>query len=57
MFKISKKAKTPNIVWDSENNRPLCKFAKGVFETNDETAAKKLKAMGHAVTGKADSAK
>lgn len=54
MFKVKKKPKSPNMVWDSANNRPLCKFVKGAFETNDEAIASKLKAMGHTVTGKAD---
>lgn len=54
MFKVTKKPKTPNIVWDSSANRPLCKFVKGVFETNDEQIAFKLKSMGHTVTGEAD---
>ena len=54
MFKVTKKPKTPKIVWDSSGNRPLCKFVKGVFETNDEQIAFKLKSMGHTVTGEAD---
>lgn len=54
MFKVTKKPKTPNIVWNSSNNHPLCKFVKGVFETNDEQIAFKLKSMGHTVTGEAD---
>lgn len=54
MFKVTKKPKTPNIVWDSSGNRSLCKFVKGVFETNDEQIAFKLKSMGHTVTGEAD---
>ena len=54
MFKVTKKPKTPNIVWDASNNRPLCKFVKGVFETNDETLASKLKNLGHTVEGEAD---
>jgi hypothetical protein len=54
MFTVKKKAKTPNMVWDAANNRPLCKFVKGVFETNDEAVAKKLKGMGYEVTGEAD---
>ena len=54
MFKVTKKPKNPNIVWDSSGNRPLCKFVKGVFETNDEQIAFKLKSMGHTVTGEAD---
>lgn len=54
MFTVKKKAKTPNMVWDAANNRPLCKFVKGVFETNDEAVAEKLKGMGYEVTGEAD---
>ena len=54
MFTVKKKAKTPNMVWDSANNRPLCKFVKGGFETNDEAVAEKLKGMGYEVTGEAD---
>lgn len=57
MFRVTKKPKTPNMVWDASNNRPLCKFVKGVFETNDKTIADKLKALGHSVTGKADGTK
>lgn len=54
MFTVKKKTKTPNMVWDAANNRPLCKFVKGVFETNDEAVAEKLKDMGYEVTGEAD---
>ena len=55
MFRVTKKPRTPNIVWDAAAKAPLCKFVKGVFETNDKKVADKLKAMGHTVTGKADS--
>ncbi len=54
MFKITKKSKTPNIIWDTSNNRSLCRFVKGIFETNDETLASKLKDLGHTVEGEAD---
>lgn len=54
MFKVTKKPKTPNIIWDDKTKAPLCKFVKGVFETNDEQIAFKLKGMGHTVTGEAD---
>ena len=55
MLKVTKKPKTPNMIWDAENNGPLCKFdRKGVLETNDETLAEKLKALGHTVTGEVD---
>ena len=56
MFKVTKKPKTPNMIWDAKNNRPLCKFVKGVFETNDATVVKTLKAMGYTVEGEADKA-
>lgn len=54
MFIVTKKPKTPNIVWDASAGRPLCRFVNGVFETNDEAVASKLKAMGHIVEGEAD---
>ena len=54
MFRVTKKPKTPNILWDASNNRPLCRFVKGVFETNDEALAFKLTDLGHIVEGKAD---
>lgn len=55
MFTVTKKPKTPNTIWDAANKRPLCKFdRKGILETNDETLAEKLKAMGHTVTGEVD---
>lgn len=54
MFRVTKKPKTPNILWDTSNNRPLCRFVKGVFETNDEALASKLKDLGHTVEGEAD---
>ena len=58
MFTVIKKPKTPNIIWDAKNNRPLCRFdKKGILETNDKTLAEKLKAMGHTVTGEADKVK
>lgn len=57
MFKVTKKPNTPNMVWDAFAGKPLCKFVKGVFETNDEALAEKLKAIGHTVTGKADKKK
>ena len=54
MFKVTKKPKTPNILWDASSNRPLCKCVKGAFETNDEALASKLKNLGHTVEGEAD---
>lgn len=54
MFKITKKPKTPNLIWDASSNRPVCKFVNGVFETNDEALSLKLKDLGHTVEGGAD---
>ena len=54
MFKVKKKPKTPNILWDASGNRPLCKFVNGVVETNDEALVSKLKDLGHTVEGEAD---
>lgn len=54
MFRVEKKPKTPNMIWDAGNNRPLCKFVKGVFETNNEALAFSLKGMGYKVEGEAD---
>lgn len=50
MFKVTKKPKTPNMIWDASNNRPLYKSAKGIFETDDAGVADKLESMGHTVT-------
>ena len=44
------------MIWDVENNKPLCKFVKGVLETDDEVLVEKLKELGHEVTGEADKA-
>ena len=54
MFIVTKKPKTPNIVWDASVGRPLCRFVNGVYETNDEAVASKLKEMGYTVEGEAD---
>lgn len=54
MYKITKKPKTPNIIWDVSNNCPLGKFVDGVIETNDADLAAKLKDLGHTVEGEAD---
>lgn len=54
MFRVTKTAKTPNMVWDSSENRSLCKFVKGVFETNDEAVASRLEGMGYKVEKEAD---
>lgn len=56
MMTVKKKPLTPNIVWDAETNKPLCKFNKGVFQTNDKVIADKLTALGYEVNGEADEA-
>ena len=57
MYTVKKKPGTANILWDSTQNRSLCKFVNGVFETGDKGVADKLKALGHTVTGEVDKAK
>ncbi len=54
MITVKKKPLTSNIVWDTEANKPLCKFSKGVFQTNDKEVADKLSALGYEVIGGAD---
>ncbi|MCM1545138.1 MAG: hypothetical protein NC110_07565 [Ruminococcus sp.] len=54
MFKVTKKPKTPNMLWDKADNVPLCKFVNGIFETNDTVLADKLKAVDYKVDGEAD---
>lgn len=54
MFIVTKKPKTPNIIWDNAAKKPLCKFVKGKYETNDKAIADKLKGMGYIVEGEVD---
>lgn len=35
------------IVWDADENKPLARFQKGVFETEDGKVASKLKKLGY----------
>lgn len=49
MFVIT--GKKNGVVWDGENNRPLATFKDGVFRTEDQSVAEKLKALGFAVEG------
>lgn len=37
------------IVWDKVNDRPLAKFAGGLFVTESESVAERLKENGYAV--------
>lgn len=41
------KFKGHGIVWDGENNRPLCTFKKGELEIDDKRAIGILKAQGY----------
>lgn len=54
MYTVKKKPLTANIIWDNENNKPLCRFVKGVLQTNDSALAEQLKGAGYEVTGEAD---
>jgi hypothetical protein len=54
VFTVKKLKESGNIIWDKNNDKPLCKFENGVFQTNDEELAITLQEMGHEVTGEAD---
>lgn len=49
MFKVT--GKKNGVIWDGEKNRPLATFRGGVFLTEDQRVAEKLKAMGLTVEG------
>jgi hypothetical protein len=54
MFTVKKPPLTPNIVWDAENGTVLCRFQKGIMETNDRALVEKLRAMGYEVDGETE---
>lgn len=56
MFTVKKKLLTPNMIWDADNDRPLCKFVKGQLTTNDEALVERLTELGCEVSGEADKA-
>lgn len=41
------KFKGNGVVWNPEENKPLCKFSKGSFETEDPELIAKLKTLGY----------
>ena len=47
MFKIT--GKENGVIWDTNNNKPLIKFKKGVAVTKDKEVAEQLKTMGFIV--------
>lgn len=49
-YTVTKKPLTANTIWDAEAGKPLCRFDKGVIDTDDDELANKLKALGHTVT-------
>lgn len=49
MYIVKKKPLTPNMIWDDKKKQPLCRFVKGVLETEDSALAKKLEKMGYDV--------
>lgn len=52
MYIITKKPKTPNMIWDAKTNSVVVKFdEEGVFKTADKALAKKMKELGHTVEG------
>lgn len=50
MFQVTKRSKTPNMVWDAEKDSLLCKFVGGILHTKDKKLADRLKSLGHTVT-------
>ena len=49
-YTITKKPKTPNMLWDGKTKKIIAKFnEKGVFETDEKAVAEKLKELGHTV--------
>jgi hypothetical protein len=54
MFTVKKIPLTANTLWDEKNKKPLCKFNKGILETNDVELVEKLKELGYEVTGESD---
>lgn len=50
LYTITKKPKTPNMLWDGQSKTIIVKFdEKGVFVTKEKALAEKLKALGHTV--------
>lgn len=47
MFKIT--GKENGVIWDTNKNKPLIKFKKGVAVTKDKEVAEQLKTMGFIV--------
>lgn len=35
------------VIWDKENNCPLCEFKEGMLDTTDLTVIKKLSGLGY----------
>lgn len=57
-YTITKKPKTPNMLWDGKTKKIIAKFnEKGVFETDNKEVAEKLKALGHTVVEAAEEKK
>lgn len=49
MYRVNKKPKTPNIIWDPDTGCVLCRFKGGVFETADKKTADRLKKLGYEI--------
>jgi hypothetical protein len=46
--------KDSEMVWDAANDKPLCEFIHGEFETEDEEVIAKLEALGYVGLGEDD---
>lgn len=55
MFRVKGRGNT--IVWDSENNKVLAHFKGGIFETEDEAVAKRLRSLGYDAVSEAEKKK
>ncbi len=54
MFTVKKNPLMSNTIWDIEKNKPLCKFTKGIFHTDNKMIIDKLIALGFEVTSEYD---
>jgi hypothetical protein len=50
-MKFFAKANQNEIVWDSKNNKELCRFTNGVIETIAKNKIKVLKSLGYEFEG------
>lgn len=54
MFTVKKNPLMSNIIWDIETDKPLCRFTKEIFYTDDQMIINKLIALGFEVASESD---